>query len=350
MKKKPKTLHVIIKSTLCCLTFAFFSISSIAQQTISYSIKTSTYVRHAKGEEKLLTDFDRVSMRPYEEVDSFIVRIANSGDIETTILHLKSTKFPAWVTKIAKTVIDKKGIRTYDEKGKLLTNIPHDKKALESYDAVNKISKEKGFNHVPAFDKISDNDIKEMQLRGVKVRKSDKGYIHVRNNDKELLYDADNKTVENREFEGKDLKHSVFQKFNSDKTGNLIPFFKREITLQRTKEGRRLWYYTEQTISSYKTIGSLPARNSEVGNNIPVVELVVAPNPARSELMIKLPATMIEKTPVLIIADATGRQVLKTNITSAIQTISIQNLAKGIYMLQVQTADGNKQTKRFVKE
>lgn len=66
--------------------------------------------------------------------------------------------------------------------------------------------------------------------------------------------------------------------------------------------------------------------------------------------MIKLPVIMIEKTPVLSIIDATGRQVLKVNVTSAIQTISIQNLAKGIYMLQVQTADGSKQTKRFVKE
>lgn len=131
MKKKTKTLHTLIKNAGCYLTFVLFSITATAQQTISYSIKTSNYVRHAKGEEKLLTDFDRVNMRSYEELDSFTVRISENADIETTILHIKSNKFPDWVTKIAKTVIDKKGIKTYDEKGKLLTNIPHDKKAFK---------------------------------------------------------------------------------------------------------------------------------------------------------------------------------------------------------------------------
>jgi hypothetical protein len=172
-----------------------------AQQTISYSIKTSNYVRHAKGEEKLLTDFDRVNMRSYEELDFFTVQLTVSGDIETTILHLKSTKFPDWVTKIAKTVIDKKGIRTYDEKGKLLTEIPHNKKALESYNYMKAIIKDKGFNYVPAFDEITDNDMKEMKIKGINVKTNGKGLVHIRDNNKELLYDAENKAVINREFE-----------------------------------------------------------------------------------------------------------------------------------------------------
>jgi Secretion system C-terminal sorting domain len=351
MKKKTlHTLHALIKSTGYCLTFALFSITATAQQTISYAIKTSYYVRHAKGEEKLLTDFDRVNMRSYEEVDSFIVRIAGSGDIETTILHLKSTKFPDWVTKIAKTVIDKKGIRTYDSKGKLLTNLPHDQKALESYNTIKKLTIENGYNHLPAFNKISGNEQKEMQLKGLKVKTNDKGVVHIRDNNKELLYDAENKAVEKREFEGKDLKHSLFQKFTVDINGNLIPFYKKEINLLRTKEGRRLWHFTEQTTSNYKTTGSLPARINTTGNNSSMIEFTIAPNPASNELMIKLPVTMMDKTPVLTIIDAVGRQVVKVNVTSANQTISVQKLAKGIYMLQVQTADGSKQTKRFVKE
>lgn len=215
---------------------------------------------------------------------------------------------------------------------------------------IKKLSKENGYNHTPAFDKITENDMKEMKFKGLHVNTNGKGFVHIRDNNKELLYDAENKTVENREFEGRDLKYSLYQKFKADVNGQLIPVYKKEINLRRTKEGRRLWHFTEQTISSYKTTGSLPARNSEAGNNISFIEFAVSPNPASNELMIKLPVIMIEKTPVLSIIDATGRQVLKVNVTSAIQTISIQNLAKGIYMLQVQTADGSKQTKRFVKE
>lgn len=245
MKKKTKTLHTLIKNAGCYLTFVLFSITATAQQTISYSIKTSNYVRHAKGEEKLLTDFDRVNMRSYEELDSFTVRISENADIETTILHLKSNKFPDWVTKIAKTVIDKKGIKTYDEKGKLLTNIPHDKKALENYNDVKKLSKENGYNHTPAFDKITENDMKEMKFKGLHVNTNGKGFVHIRDNNKELLYDAENKTVENREFEGRDLKYSLYQKFKADVNGQLIPVYKKEINLRRTKEGRRLWHFTE---------------------------------------------------------------------------------------------------------
>ena len=73
MKKKVysnKTLKLLIIFLL-----NLFIGTLTAQQTISYSIKTSNYVRHVKGEEKLLTDFDRVNMRSYEELDSFIVQI-----------------------------------------------------------------------------------------------------------------------------------------------------------------------------------------------------------------------------------------------------------------------------------
>lgn len=348
MRNTPKNLQK--KMAFAFVLAMFISTNSAdAQETISYITKRTCSVKHAKGEEKMLTNFDRLNMRSYQEIDSIIVVIDESGDIETNIFHLSTTKMPDWVTKPYKTVIDKRGVKTFDNRGKVIIDFVHDKVALENYKQMKAAAKEKGYNHIPQFDEIPEPDIQEMGTKGMLVKKGKNGEVHIKNKNTELLYDVKNKLVENREFDANnELMFSLKQQFKQDEKGNLIPFYKREINLKRTSQGRRLWYFTEETTANYKRSKLLNGRHLN-GNVAIAANLAVYPNPVTNILTVEIPSSLLQKEPVLLLLDATGREINRYTVSKSTCSLPVQNLSRGTYLLQLTTTDGLKTTTRFIK-
>ncbi len=217
--KKIKQTAILRIFLFCIASFSIQAQNGNVKCVISYDTKTTNYVRCAKGEERLLNEFDRIGMRKIEEEDSYTIKILANNDRETTISHIKTNRFPSWITVTAKTVIDKNGVKTYDRDGKLLTNIPHSPKALESYNAVKDLAAQNSFQNVPEFRRMRNDEMAELRGHGVKIKNYPDGKIHIRDNDKEVLYDSLNKVIENRQFEGKDLVFSLQQKFQTNRTG-----------------------------------------------------------------------------------------------------------------------------------
>jgi hypothetical protein len=74
-------------------------------------------------------------------------------------------------------------------------------------------------------------------------------------------------------------------------------------------------------------------------------KILIWPNPVKNNLYIQTPFSegSIE------IFDATGRLILKKVIRNTINTVAVQKLAKGLYIIQVWHGT-NKMTGRFIKE
>ena len=70
--------------------------------------------------------------------------------------------------------------------------------------------------------------------------------------------------------------------------------------------------------------------------------LSIYPNPAKGEVNIKTDKK-IKSSSVL---DISGRTVL----SSTTQKVDVSSLAKGVYMLQVEFADGTTSTEKLIKE
>ena len=319
--------------------------------TITYDSKVKHYARCLKGEEKLLNDIDKVNMRAFMVEDSYIIKVFANGDRETTVFHVNSNQSTEDVTIAFKTVIDKDGVRSFSREGKNLTNIPHSEISLKHYKSIKASNLSDDTRTTPEFKKVSDAELNEIKLTGSAIKNIPGKGFHMRNGNKELLYDTVNRVIENRLFEGKNLKYSYHQKFNLNKEGKIIPAFKKEINMGNTANGRNIWRFKEENISNYKVIIPLNGRSAiEEGLPIDNNSFGVYPNPASKEIKVQLPLSIFEKVAEITIYDMIGRIIHQKNATNALENINIEKLEKGMYLLQVETKAGDKLSQRFIKQ
>jgi hypothetical protein len=334
----------------CLFNWIFYTPLSINAQalkyTITYNSKTKHYSRCAKGEEKLLNDFDRVNMRSYQEEKSYIIKVLSNGDREITIFHLKSNQFPDDTPSAAKTIIDKDGVKSYSADGKVLTNIPHSAIYLEYQKAFKNNLQSNDIQLAPKFKKITDAELNDLKIQGISVKNINGKGLHIRNQNKEVLYDTVNKIIENRLFEDKLLKHSNLQKFKLNKFNEIIPIFKKEINLDKTNKGNKLWRFKEEDIINYKITYPLNKRNDTDKN----LSFNVYPNPASKELTVQLPRNIYEKTAHITISDMLSRVIFQKQTNASLEIIDIDKFKSGVYLLQVETGTGDKLTKKFIKQ
>lgn len=205
----------------------------------------------------------------------------------------------------------------------------------------------------PSFDKIKDSDIADVVKNGSLVKRVSNSITHFKNGNKEFLYDSDRKIIEEREFDGKNLKHSLTQSFQADKSGRLYPAFKREISYQPNNKGQKFWQFRDVVITNYKLIPakshssdlqsvSIPTQNSD--------NFAVYPNPVTNEVWVQIPKNFFNgQQCVTTISDVLGKIVLTNSTGYSLQSIDVSKLANGSYTLQISNDTGDKQITRFVK-
>jgi hypothetical protein len=77
-------------------------------------------------------------------------------------------------------------------------------------------------------------------------------------------------------------------------------------------------------------------------------ELVIYPNPAKESLTIRLVTGLVDNTTIELY-DAIGKIVISHKVTDATTTLSLNNLATGIYTVRI-ISDGNQTVRRIVKQ
>lgn len=335
----------------CLLWMLYIPIEVKAQAlkyTITYNSKTKNYSRCAKGEENLLSPMDRVNMRPYQEERSYTIKVLANGDRETTISYNHSSQIGNDKSQVFKTIIDKNGVKSYDRNGKMVVNMPHSAIYKEHYKSMIKENDAQGEDkHGPDFKKITEADINSIKTQGGKIKElPNKGGHHIRRGNNEVLYDTLNKIIEERTFEGSKLKYSHTQKFKTNSAGKIIPLFKKEIKLSRTDKGNNLWNFKEEEIINYKVTYPLNGR-SVAEENLP---FNVYPNPTSKEINVRLPRSVYEKTPTISIYDMLGKMVFQKQTNLGLETINTEVYAKGVYILQVDSGEGEILTQKFIKQ
>ncbi len=242
-----------------------------------------------------MTDFDRVNMRVVNEQDDHTIKVFDNNDVETTINHVKSDRFPNWMNQAVKTVIDKYGVKSYDDKGKLLASIPHSTQSLETYNFIKTSIATREIHNYSPFKKPTDVEISDLVKIGASVKKVGNSTTHIRAGNKEVLHDFDQKMLEERTFEGTDLKYSLHQNFQTDPTGRLYAAYRQEINMKRNVKGNKMWYFRDENITDYHF---KPATNIQAGNQalaqVPGSnKFEVYPNPAANELWVQLPNSLM---------------------------------------------------------
>ncbi len=368
MRKYKKKLSLAYTSFLgfCVLALgmmSFYPSNSNAgkkkyKTKISYDLKTIT--EHAiveEGQEKHLTQIDLVEMRREEEIRHVEKYIDNNDDMVTEITHTKpSNLLEPWMPKIAKTVIDKEGVRQYDAKGKLLNFLPVGQK-LKARNKKVKQSGRANFGKLQEFRKPLKSDLDILRQQGLNVEELSNGKLKFEGMDNHITFDDTEKSIEKIWFKNGKFKESEKEFFHNVGNGKVIP--KRTIhkATKRSHKGTNLEKHTHKIYSNYSINDEIVAILSQdekegIKRVIPettedIIELKLFPNPVENILNVELPYS--EKKTTLSIIDIQGQMLDSKEVTKRTKTsFNTAHLPTGIYILKIETSDKVK-AKRFVK-
>ncbi len=287
-------------------------------------------------------------MRKVERNENYSIKVLADGSRETTILYSSDNGTPIKGSMISKSVNDGKSIKSFDKSGTMIFQQPLSATALKANSQTIDLSKS-------VQDKLDETigkkkiELDDMTSKGAKSKILKDGAIHLRVNYNEYIHDYQNMRFEEREFEGKDLKHSYHQKFQKDKSGHLMPFYTREINMERNKQNNRIWHFNHQYYSNYKI--TLPNSFRSVENNKDLLgALTVYPNPSTKLIYVKIPEKIFENSPNIVITDILGQKVFAQKAQFALESIDISNFVSGVYTINLKTESNETFTERFIKQ
>ena len=341
--------------SIVLLTFQTVVISQTKKvdYTISYDVETVEFKKGKKGETKY-SDVEKFEfIKKVQELEHFDITVYDNGEEDVTISHIKTNRNPDWFTKPAKTVIDDKSIKTYDKNGKLLVNLEHSQVIKIALLKTKQLNIEKRKYEVSKLKQVSQSDISQLTAKGVLVKQTNEGKVHMKKENKEVLYDANKQEIEEREFDGKELKSLSKKRIST--TRNNINYISQstDITLEKKESNRKMYWFVNKSISNYTVKQVLNARNNSE-NTIAINERVeqefsVLPNPSVDNIWVQIPANSENKSVDFFITDMIGKVVIRERLMSGTKQLNIKSLAAGIYIAQFNSTDGQRQSIRFVK-
>ncbi len=343
------------KSFIPIFVLSFLMLHVLEAQKLKYTVSFTkngiNYTLPAKGEEKLMDQFDKVSIaRIINKREEHAIKVYDNGDHETTISHLSTNEFPNYITKPAKTVIDKNGVRSYDVSGKIIVDIKHSEISANAYNSIKQsyLDKDYGNEEVKKFE---DYQVTDIEKSGAKVKRSGTSLLHVRSGNREYLQDHEKQAIEEREFEGSNLKFSLHRKFLKDISGTVFVAQKNEINMVRNNSGRRFWNHNDEAISNHKVVYAAGFRSSDASDLLSSEDiLTVYPNPTTLTIWIKVPANYFNNEATLNVKDVLGRNITSRQCTSKLESVDVTNYSMGVYFVELINSKGEKTSKIFTKQ
>ena len=306
-----------------------------------------------KEQLKLLNAVDKVSLRLVEEQEHHEIQVFEN-EVVTTISLVKTNKYDNWMKQPAKTVIDKDGVRSYDSRGALQVDVPHSDISKKQFE--DNLATMVGGMPQLSFDHVDLKATEQLRKEGFTIQQGKKGRFVAKSPTKMLIYDPENKVVEERDLLNGEVQFSERQKFATNTEGQTVRESVMEVTLEIGRDSMKFWRVREAKYSNYHVFGSSDqATNAERLKTSPEFstnseQLAITPNPAQNDIWVQVPLSMQRQSPTIRIFDVNGRQVFNQLSDYVIQQIAVDKLPNGVYILQVETPKGFKVSKRFVKQ
>lgn len=322
---------------------------------ISYDVTTSDSKKPKRGEKSYSTIEKLDMVKKIQEQDHVEIIVYDDGSEKTIINHISSNKYPNdMIAKPARTEIDDKGVKMYDSRGKVLANVEHSPMAREFLQEGKKNNQAKKKFQIAEIKAMSKSDLSELTANGVRVKQTKEGKMHMKKDNREMLYDSNNQETEEREFEGKELRSISKKKFS--KTRDNITFVSEstDITMINNESGRKMYQFVNKSIKNYQVDQGLGTRGDEDSNKdfIKAEDKIfsIQPNPATEDIWIQIPLSTDGKSVNFVILDMNGKIMLNEKIQRGLKQLSVKELPEGIYIAQFSSEEGDKQTLRFVKQ
>ena len=307
-----------------------YTLTYVAETTTSFQITDSVQAFSIR---------DQVDLIPYTTRDSVIKQVYTNNDIKSTIFHQLNTAYPTWMTRPAKTVIDKTRIKVYSATGSLMINQLHS----ADYKGVN--SQLKSYLTTNSADIITNFVFLSAAM---KTEYTANGFVMTNIGDGTFRFVKDSVTLyfnNTRRINQVDLFHSdgtlklsVKRAFGMNSYGLIVPKFEIE-----TRTDNRFTSHCVQVVkvTSYPYYhytmagaGKYAVEESEENIDEPLT-IDVVPNPADDYIIINIPVEDYNQP--IRIYDNTGRLILEEIIQAGDFEIKIDisTFQSGMYFAQL---------------
>ena len=327
------------------------------RESVSYKTYTQTFYNFDTLTDQLqIPSQELLQMRPTDVSDFHKEYMSLDNKYTQEIEHLYNTEFLEWMTMPKKTVIDEKGVRSYDENGNVLVDLPPSDKSSKLHLEIVKQLLLKGLFAIPDFQPITEIKIEEMKLAGYTVSKTDEGEVHFRKGTYEQIINPSQYYVALIEYNDQNEEiYRIDKVYIYNENSELVPHEQAEVYNKQTSNNI---CYQKVIYTSYKdftrTFG--PKINSpidpEVMNKLFGDGVRAYPNPASNMIYVELPsATSTDNQMVNItMENVFGKVVRSLNNQPAGTTVSfnVAGLLSGTYAIKV-SWNGGLKTVRILK-
>ncbi|MEZ5012767.1 MAG: T9SS type A sorting domain-containing protein [Chitinophagales bacterium] len=291
---------------------------------------------------------DRNALLPQFTRDSVLTIVYNNNTFKTTIWHLENSAYEDWMTRPAKTVIDKTQTKVYDADNHVLYAIPHSPVYKAQLNGLKNYLTTNNIKIVPVYDALN-NVLKTAYI--------DSGFVYTNLGGGDQQFVKDSITV----LFNNNLHANALRIDDAD--GNEKYYFRRGFAvnsigqLTESYSIERKWdvHFPANCVRSTEIKRFIDYRlttgifREELAEDEQTdLQLTVSPNPASNTLHLEWNAEGA-KTGVTVI-DITGKQVVEWHTDAVTNTadLDIHDLENGLYFVRI-AIDDNVCTQSFIK-
>ena len=325
-----------------------------AQTTLLYTInyvadRTTMYVYPDSLQSYLI--HEQIALLPVYQRDSVIRMVYTNKDVKNITYYKADSRFEDWMTRPAKSIVDKKSVKLYNSSGMLMLTQTHsaDYKALYS-DLKTQMST-LGTDLIPDYVQLTNTLKSNLLANGFVMTNLGGGTYRFVKDSVEVRYNNSRKMNEMRLYHADgSLKYALLRDFAVNSFGQTTPV----LTQERRPDTRFPGGCVEEVVTTkYPTYYMVYGGTGKIEeDDMAEDELYISPNPATTETTISYPPEQTDKATAMVeVFDLTGKMVIQkyVNASEGSVVINTSSLEAGVYAV-IYTCALLKLESQFVKQ
>jgi hypothetical protein len=309
-------------------TTLLYTMYYVADRTTMYVYPDSlqSYVIH-----------EQIALLPVHQRDSVIRMVYTNKDVKNITYHQVDSRFEDWMTRPAKSIIDKKSVKLYNSSGALILSQPHTADYKSLYADLKTQMTVLSTDLIPDYVQLTNTLKSNLIANGFVMTNMGGGTYKFIKDSVEVRYNNARKMNELRLYHADgSLKYAVLRDFAVNSFGQTTPVLIQE----RKPDARFPGSCVEEVVTTqyptyYMTYGGVG--REEDGAEEPQDAISIMPNPVGSNTLIIYPVISdTHATAMLEVFDITGQSIMRIGVDPAAGSyhLNMELLPQGAYILK----------------
>lgn len=280
---------------------------------------------------------EQIALLPVHQRDSVIRMVYTNKDVKNITYHQIDSRFEDWMTRPAKSVVDKKSVKLYNSSGALILSQLHTAEYKSLYADLKTQMTTLSADLIPDYVQLTNALKSTLIANGFVMTNLGGGTYKFVKDSVEIRYNNSRKMNEMRLYHSDgSLKYALLRDFAVNSFGQTTPV----LTQERRPDTRFPGSCVEEVVTTqypmyYMTYGGVGREDDIVESE--AMTLNIAPNPVTATAIITYPITVdVNMHAQIAVFDLTGRMVMHSDVDASVGSYELQTttLPQGMYTVR----------------